>query len=196
MDKQNIQQKKKVVLNYVYATLIAMLVIACAVTIALVNRPNNNPKLNIGVEDNITVSTDTYVVPIKNATIVKDYSATELQYNDTLKQWEIHKAIDLLASDSTDVMAVTDGTVSNLYTNYLEGTVIEISHSNGLVSVYKSLNKDTKVKVGDKVSAGQVIGEVSDTMAQELNSGAHLHFEMRVGNDKVNPHDYIAFGEK
>ena len=131
-----------------------------------------------------------------DATIAKDYSSTELQYNETLKQWEIHKAIDFLAGEDLNVYAISDGTVSNVYTNYLEGTVIEISHKNGLVSIYKSLNKDVQVSVGNKVGAGSVLGTISETMAQELNTGAHLHFEMLRNGIKVNPNDYLDLGVK
>lgn len=195
MDKTNSQQKKKVVMNYVYAILIGILVIACAVTIALVSVDNSNGRADVG-DDGIDVSTTTYVVPMQNATIAKDYSGTELQYNDTLKQWEIHKAIDFIATDNLNVYAVADGTVSNVYTNYLEGTVVEISHSDGIVSIYKSLASDVSVAVGDTVSAGQVIGQVGDSMAQESNTGAHLHFEMTVNGVKVDPNDYLSLGDK
>lgn len=195
MDKTNSQQKKKVVMNYVYAILIGILVIACAVTIALVSANNSNGRADVG-DDGVDVSTTTYVVPMQNATIAKDYSGTELQYNDTLKQWEIHKAIDFIATDNLNVYAVADGTVSNVYTNYLEGTVVEISHSDGIVSIYKSLASDVSVAVGDIVSAGQVIGQVGDSMAQESNTGAHLHFEMTVNGVKVDPNDYLSLGDK
>lgn len=195
MDKTNSQQKKKVVMNYVYAILIGILVIACAVTIALVSANNSNGRADVG-DDGVDVSTTTYVVPMQNATIAKDYSGNELQYNDTLKQWEIHKAIDFIATDNLNVYAVADGTVSNVYTNYLEGTVVEISHSDGIVSIYKSLASDVSVAVGDTVSAGQVIGQVGDSMAQESNSGAHLHFEMTVNGVKVDPNDYLSLGDK
>ena len=195
MDKTNFQQKKKVVMNYVYAILIGVLVIACAVTIALVSANNSNGRADVG-DDGVDVSTTTYVVPMQNATIAKDYSGTELQYNDTLKQWEIHKAIDFIATDNLNVYAVADGTVSNVYTNYLEGTVVEISHSDGIVSIYKSLASDVSVAVGDTVSAGQVIGQVGDSMAQESNTGAHLHFEMTVNGVKVDPNDYLSLGDK
>lgn len=195
MDKTNSQQKKKVVMNYVYAILIGILVIACAVTIALVSADNSNGRADVG-DDGVDVSTTTYVVPMQNATIAKDYSGTELQYNDTLKQWEIHKAIDFIATDNLNVYAVADGTVSNVYTNYLEGTVVEISHSDGIVSIYKSLASDISVAVGDTVSAGQVIGQVGDSMAQESNTGAHLHFEMTVNGVKVDPNDYLSLGDK
>ena len=194
MDKTKSIQKKNTAWNYVYALIIAMLVIACAVTIALVTAKNTT-NANIG-DETVPVANTVFVVPLKEATIAKDYSGTELQYNATLKQWEIHKAIDFVAGEDLNVYAVSDGTVSNVYTNYLEGTVVEISHKDGLVSVYKSLNKDVKVSVGDKVGAGDVIGQVGESMAQELNTGAHLHFEMIKNGSKVNPNDYLDLGDK
>ena len=195
MEKSNTQQKKNIVINYVYASLIALLVIACAVTIAMTTSAKSKNNGEVGGGDT-PVAAVTYVVPMKNATIQKDYSSTELQFNDTMKQWEMHKAIDFLAGEETNVFAVADGTVSNVYTNYLEGTVIEITHKNGLVSVYKSLSENPSVATGDKVSAGQVIGVASATMSQELNTGNHLHFEMKLNGAKVDPNNYIDLGTK
>ena len=195
MNSANNSQKKKMVLNYVYATLIGLLVVACAVSIALVSSANTS-RANIEVGgDDVQVSTTTYVVPMKNATVAKDYSGKELQYNDTLKQWEIHKAIDFLAGDDLNVYAVAKGKISNVYTNYLEGTVVEIAHDNGLVSVYKSLSTSA-VEIGASVNAGDVIGEAGTSMTQELNSGAHLHFEMLQNGKKVDPNNYIDLGAK
>ena len=193
MERSNTSQKKNV-MSYVYALIVAMLVIACATTIAVVTA-NNTSKANIG-ENAVQVSSTSFVLPMQNATIAKDYSGAELQYNETLKQWEMHKAIDFLAGEDLNVYAVSSGTVSNVYTNYLEGTVVEISHSKGFISIYKSLNKNVNVKIGDKVDAGDVIGEVSETMAQELKVGAHLHFEMTKDGVKVDPNNYLDLGNK
>ena len=194
MHNTNTIQKKSSMASYIYAAVIALLVTACAITIAVVNARNTS-RANVG-DDTVMVAANTFVVPVKNATIAKDYSGSELQYNDTLKQWEIHKAIDFIATDDLNVYAVADGTVSKITTNYLEGTVVEVMHKNVLVSVYKSLNETTKVSVGDKVSAGEVLGELSNTMAQEVNTGAHLHFEMVKDGVKVNPNDYLDLGDK
>ena len=132
---------------------------------------------------------------MENATLVKDFSNKELQYNNTLKQWEIHKALDIVSDTSNNVIAIADGTVTNVYNNYLEGGVIEITHDNGIKSVYKSL-EDVSVKNGDFVKGGDVIASVSTTMARELNTGAHLHFEMFENNISINPNDYIDFSNK
>lgn len=205
MDRSNSKQKKNLMMSYIYAGLVALLVIAGAITIAVITANNTStnadvPSIEVGggntnVDVDIPVSVPTYVVPMKNATVSKDYSGKELQYNDTLKQWEIHKAIDFLAGEELNVFALTDGTVSNVYNNYLEGTVIEIAHKNGLVSVYKSLAK-ADVKVGDNVTSGQVIGQAGESMASELNMGAHLHFEVLLDGVRVDPNNYIDLGEK
>ena len=198
MENVNNSQKKKIILSVLYALIVALLIVAGVLTIIKVNQPevsNTSTDMNIGNNGSVIVSTPSYVVPIKDATIIKDYSATELQYNESLKQWEIHKAIDFQAGNSLNVLAFTDGTVNNVYNNYLEGTVIEISHKNGLVSVYKSL-ETANVKIGDKVSAGQVIGVLGNNMAQEQSEGKHLHFELLKDNKKINPHDYLDLGSK
>lgn len=210
MDRTNANQKKRIIMNYVYATIIGLLVIVCAVVIGVVNANNSsskiptivNPEVEVGgnVNNNnqnqdIVVSAPTFVVPMKGATVAKDYSAKELQYNETLKQWEIHKAIDFVAGENLNVFAITDGKISNVYTNYLEGTVVEITHDNGLVTVYKSL-ETAKVKVGDKVIAGQTIGVAGQTMAQEQTASAHLHLEVLKNGVKVDPNNYIDLGAK
>lgn len=198
MEKSDNNQKKRIIFNFLYASLIGVMVVACAASIAFVSsrakQTTTGGIVYVGNE-NVAVSVVTFVTPLQDATIVKDYSATELQFNDTLKQWEIHKAIDFVAGNNTNVYAVSNGTVSNIFNNYLEGTVVEITHSNGLVSVYKSLENAT-VAIGDQVNAGQVIGNVGSSMAQEQNVGAHLHFEMLENGKKVNPHNYLDLGSK
>lgn len=196
MDKSNSTQKKNNAMSYVYATIIAMLVIACAITIAVVNLKDSKKSLSVGDGETVPVSGNVYVLPMNGATVAKDYSASELQFNDTLKQWEIHKAIDFLAGEDKSVVAVSDGTVSKVFTNYLEGTVVEITHKDGIVSIYKSLAKDVNVSVGTKVKAGDKIGQVDETMAQEANTGAHLHFEMQKNGKKIDPNKYLNLGNK
>ena len=194
MERYQTSQRRKLLYSFLYAAIVGLLVLSCAVVISAVNK-DKPLSSDISIGEEIQVSSTVFVNPMKNATIVKDYSASELQYNDTLKQWEIHKAVDFVSAESSDVFAVADGRVTNVYTNYLEGTVIEITHANGIVTVYKSL-AETNVAIGDKVGAGQKIGLASESMAQELNAGAHLHFEIFENGIKVNPNNYLDLGSK
>ena len=187
------KSRKNTIRNTTYALLVAFTIILSATLIAVNagkgSSTNNSATIAVGT------TTITYVAPMQNATLVKDFSNKELQYNDTLKQWEIHKAIDVASDTSNNVLAIASGTVTNVYNNYLEGGVIEITHSNGIKSVYKSL-EDVSVKNGDYVDAGDVIASVSTSMARELNTGNHLHFEMFENNISVNPNNYIDFSNK
>ena len=189
MDKS----RKNTIRNTTYALLVAFTIILSATLIA-VNACNTSSSNNKAI---ISVSTkpSTYLAPMENASLVKDFSNKELQYNDTLKQWEIHKALDISSDTSNNVLAIANGTVSNVYTNYLEGGVIEITHDNGIKSVYKSLD-DISVKNGDYVNAGDVIASISTSMARELNTGNHLHFEMFENNLSIDPNNYIDFSNK
>lgn len=191
-EENNKNKRNKVIKKSTYAVIVACSTMLGATLVAVnLNKSGNNA----AVVQTSTNQTN-YTCPIADCTVQKDYNADELQYNDTLKQWEIHKAVDIVTAESTNVVAIANGTVTNLYTNRLEGTVIEISHSNGFTSVYKSLDSNVKVKLGDYVKQGQVIGSTSNTMAREQNSGIHLHFELMLNKAYVNPNDYIDFSKK
>lgn len=185
-------KRKNIIKNSTYAVIVACSVMLGATLVAVNLQNNEKTTAVIETSSNQTM----YTCPLDNCTVQKDYNADELQYNDTLKQWEIHKAVDLVSQDVANVVAVGSGTVTNLYTNRLEGTVIEISHNNGLVSIYKSLDSNVKVKLGDYVKQGQIIGSTSSTMAREQSSGSHLHFEMKLNNVYVNPNEYVDFSAK
>lgn len=92
------------------------------------------------------------------------------------------------------VYAVKDGTViytANLTNSY--GTHVIIRHSSGLYTLYAHGQAGSlSVSVGQKVSQGQQIMRVGST---GNSTGAHLHFEVRVGSggygDRVNPGAYL-----
>lgn len=186
------KSRKNTIRYLIYAGAVIIAIVFSSVLIAV--NSNNSTTFN-----NATISVGTtpvhYLAPMENASLVKDFSNKELQYNDTLKQWEIHKALDITSDTSGNVLAIADGTVTNVYTNYLEGGVVEITHDNGIKSLYKSL-EDISVKNGDFVNAGEVIASVSTSMARELNTGNHLHFEMFKNNVSVDPNNYIDFSNK
>ncbi len=145
----------------------------------------------------ITQSTEVkFVDPLSKLEVIKDFSATKLQYNSTLKQWEAHKAVDLKAEVGDKVFAVADGTVASIDSSHLLGTIIEIKHSGGFVTRYASLSDKTLVKVGDKVSAGDTIATIDTTAKGEIKEGAHLHFELLKDNTKIDPNLYFTFGQK
>ncbi len=136
-----------------------------------------------------------FAVPMKNAVVVKDYADDRLQYNDSLKRWEIHLAVDLASEDNV-VCAVTDGVVTSVSENSLDGNVIKIKHDGGFESVYSSLSDEIKVKTGDKVSAGQNIANASNSASNESKTGGHLHFMLLKNGVEVDPNNYLDLQNK
>lgn len=69
------------------------------------------------------------------------------------------------------------------------GLFVEIDHGNGIVSLYAHL-ASYDVKTGDRVEAGERLGEVGRTGVRD--SGPHLHFGLFRDGEVVDPLDYLA----
>lgn len=110
----------------------------------------------------------------------------------------VHNGIDIVGPGYTLAWetAHSDGTVVATRTdcNWFEsgsyGNYVKIKHDNGYYTLYGHIAYNTvKVKVGDKVKRGQVIGYLGNTGE---SYGAHLHFEVRDKNDvRINPTQYV-----
>lgn len=143
----------------------------------------------------VSTGVTTFSLPMENAVIVKDYSDERLQFNESLNRWEIHLSIDL-SSENSGVFSVADGTVTAVNSNSLEGGSVEISHNGGFVSIYSSLSDNLEVAVGDKVEAGQKIGEADSSASNESKSGTHLHFTLLKDGVEVDPNNYLDLENK
>ena len=132
-----------------------------------------------------------FICPVANATIVKSFNAECLQYNEVLNEWAIHKATDYAVASGESVLACYDGKVESISTNLLEGTVITIDHGNNLKTVYKSLDEEVKVQVGDLVKTGQVIGKASASATGETSQASQVHFEVWKDGNLVDPAGYM-----
>lgn len=116
-------------------------------------------------------------------------TAALIEYQE---QWYPHTGLDLAAQDGKtfDVTAAMSGKVTLVENHAAVGNQIEITHDNGLVTVYQSLSKVT-VKEGDQVTQGQVIGQAGRNTF-EKEAGVHVHFEIRKDNEAVNPNEYLT----
>lgn len=173
----------------------------CILAIAIIGlvAVNTSGESTLNNNQNVQTSAPTtvsFIMPVKDGVVIKDFSNTALKYNSTLKQWEAHKAIDIKGADDANVLAVMNGEVVSVESNYLLGTIVTIKHTKSLQTVYASLAPEVNVKVGDKVKQGDVIGKVSSSAKGESNDGNHLHFEVLVDNVKTDPNLYLNTGEK
>ena len=158
------------------------------------------------VDKEITSSNDYLPVVSVDKTIIKpftstdvvvardfyDYTATEdsqqksiIYYENTYMQ---NSGIDYTSDSSFDVISILDGTVIDVKNDNVLGTIVEIRHSNELISVYQSLS-DVNVSIDDEVMQGQIIGK-SGQSNLNLDCENNLHFELYYMGQIVNPNDY------
>ncbi len=177
------------------ASFVCILAIAIISVVAVKTAQNASVKKDGGTVQVSTPTAVTFIMPIKDGVVTKEFSNTALKYNKTLKQWEAHKAIDIKGADGADVMAVYGGKVEKVDNTYLKGNIVVISHANGLKTEYSSIDNVT-VKVGDSVKQGDKIGTASTTAKGEASEGDHLHLEVYLNNEKVDPLLYLVTGDK
>ena len=180
-------------------TALGCFVVVLMMTIIAANSLNVAPPAKINFEESVQTSAPeviSFVMPVENGEIIKDYSNSSLKYNTTLKQWESHKGVDIKGADDASVRAAYKGEVVSVENNYLTGTVVTIRHNNSLKTVYSSLDENISVKIGDRVETGQVIGKVSTSAKGEAADGAHLHFEVLENNKKIDPNLYLETSNK
>lgn len=98
-----------------------------------------------------------------------------------------HTGLDISAVQGTDIKVVADGTVTFASYNGSYGKLVKVDHGNGIETWYAHTSK-MYVNVGDSVKAGDVIAAVGST---GNSTGPHLHLEIRVDGEHVNPQDYL-----
>ena len=125
--------------------------------------------------------------------VTKYHSIDTPVFSTTLNEWRVHTGIDIATEEGAEVFAAADGVVSKVWSDPRYGKTVEITHDNGIVSVYSNLSgTGIAVKEGDEVESGALIGVVGDTSLAELAEEAHLHFGVKVDGVSVNPLDYIS----
>jgi murein DD-endopeptidase MepM/ murein hydrolase activator NlpD len=104
-------------------------------------------------------------------------------------QYYIHKGIDLSTYRSGDpIVATADGQVVTIdYDAGGFGNYIIIKHKHGFYTRYGHL-LSFKVTKGQRVQQGEVIGYIGNT---GLSTGPHVHYEVHIGSDVVDPYKYL-----
>ena len=98
-----------------------------------------------------------------------------------------HTGLDIAASTGTPIKVIADGTVTCASYQGSYGKLVKIDHGNGLETWYGHTSK-MYVSVGQKVTAGDVIAAVGST---GNSTGPHLHLEIRINGEHVNPQNYL-----
>jgi murein DD-endopeptidase MepM/ murein hydrolase activator NlpD len=103
---------------------------------------------------------------------------------------EEHFGVDVASSENESVKATLDGTVISSGWNPEDGYVIQVQHSNNLISVYKH-NAALLKKTGQFVKAGEPIAIIGNS--GEHSTGPHVHFEIWYNGAPVDPQEYVVF---
>jgi len=101
---------------------------------------------------------------------------------------DFHEGIDICNSYGTPVLATARGTVIHAGSLGSFGQTVEIDHGNGITTLFGHLSK-IHVKVGQVVSRGERIGLMGNS---GMSTGPHVHYEVRVHDQAVNPRPYLA----
>ncbi len=97
----------------------------------------------------------------------------------------MHKGVDFAVPIGTPVMAGGSGTVTYAGRSNGYGNLVIVSHSNGYSTAYGHLSRFGKnIKKGTRVTQGQIVAYSGNT---GVSTGPHLHYEIRVKNQQVNP---------
>ena len=128
--------------------------------------------------------------PVKGE-VDRAFCVDALAYDRTMGDWRTHGGMDISAQEGQQVLCVRDGRVQSVEQDDLMGTTVAVDHGEGLVSVYANLSPETEIEVGQEVDTGAVLGAVGNTAIAEGAQPSHLHLEMTLNGEPVDPAEYL-----
>jgi murein DD-endopeptidase MepM/ murein hydrolase activator NlpD len=121
--------------------------------------------------------------PVKYSKISSRYSVS--RKHPIIGVTRPHRGVDLVAPRGAPIWATGAGRIAFIGNKTGYGNTIIIQHNYLYKTVYAHMSKfNKKIKWGDKVKQGDIIGYVGTT---GISTGPHLHYEFRVANKPVNP---------
>lgn len=138
--------------------------------------------LNPYLDENVTIGKNYYDYKADS----KTQENSIIYHDNTYMQ---NSGVDFVNKNTFDVISILEGSVTDVKEDETLGKVIEIKHDNNYISLYQSLS-EVSVKKGDMVKQGQVIGK-SGTNELDKELGNHLHFELYLDGQVVNPTLYL-----
>lgn len=122
--------------------------------------------------------------PVKGARVSMEWGPN---IHPVTGQWYVHKGFDFAALTGTPVQAAAQGEVTLVGYDVGYGLHVYVNHQYGFKTHYSHLSSII-VKKGQRIQQGQVVGKVGNT---GLTTGSHLHYELYLGNELVDPGVYF-----
>jgi len=110
-----------------------------------------------------------------------------MRFHPILKRYTKHSGLDIGAPTGVYIIAANDGVVTQSTYSYSYGNMVMVSHGGGVYTLYAHGSEILK-NVGDVVKRGDAIMRVGST---GWSTGPHLHFEIRVNGQTIDPYNYI-----
>ena len=134
-----------------------------------------------------------FCLPVKNTEVLAPMSGKVPVKNHTLGVWRTHDGIDLAAAKGAAVAAPAAGTVQEVRTDPLWGGVVTLRHTGGWCSVCRGILPEKGLKTGDRVTAGQILGSVTEIPAESALP-PHLHFVLTKDGVPQDPAPLLPLG--
>jgi murein DD-endopeptidase MepM/ murein hydrolase activator NlpD len=128
------------------------------------------------------------IQPVSNEKLTRVASGFNWRIHPIYKVRHFHTGIDFTAPRGTEIYATGDGVVEDVTSKGRGyGNHIIIDHGFGYQTLYAHMSK-FKVRKGEKVKRGDVIGYVGST---GTSTAPHLHYEVIKNGEKINPMNFF-----
>lgn len=127
--------------------------------------------------------------------VQKIYSPDEAIYDKTMNDFRKHFGVDISGNLGDDVCTIANGVIESIEDSAFMGKTVVINHGNGLKSYYMNLGNTlpSDIQVGGQVMQGTVIGCIGNSAISEISDTPHLHFEITLNGERVDPSNYTPF---
>jgi murein DD-endopeptidase MepM/ murein hydrolase activator NlpD len=151
-------------------------------------------RVNLARADAGTLSTTLLKVPLRKpiAGDIDESSPFGVRTDPFVHEAAMHTGIDFRGDTGDPIRATAAGIVTIAGWSGGYGKMVEIDHGNGLVTRYGHLS-EIEVGVGDAVRIGAIVGRLGST---GRSTGPHLHYEVRVKGEAVDPQKFLDAGER
>ncbi|MBE6798803.1 MAG: M23 family metallopeptidase [Ruminococcaceae bacterium] len=127
----------------------------------------------------VSASAQSFLIPV-TGTVVSEYG---MRTNPVTGIYCLHGGIDIAARSGTDIYAAYDGVVTAAGYSSSYGNYIIIEHNSNIKTLYAHCSK-LIAKEGQSIAKGDLIALVGST---GRSTGPHLHFEVRIGGNRIDP---------
>ncbi|WP_055071470.1 M23 family metallopeptidase [Clostridium massiliamazoniense] len=138
--------------------------------------------------------TKEFINPVEKGLITRTFNIAPRLENDG-KVANVYKGIDIEVPVGTEVKSATDGTVLEAKSGDSKiGNYVLVECANGVKILYGNLDKSIKVKAGDKITQGAVIGKVGNSIKmnpKDRVSKEYLLLHVEKDKEPINPTKYF-----